>query len=91
MIISALLSVIGGILNFLFNLLPDLPQLPSLIITTINNVVNLIFDNVSVIGFFIPLNVVKVLIPLVIIVVNFRYIYGIIMWIIKKIPLLNLK
>lgn len=77
--------------NYIFILLPDIPGFPAALSTNIDLFLDLVFDNAGLIGFFVPLTVVKILIPLVIIVINFEWIYNTLLWIVKKIPLLNIK
>ena len=60
-----------------------------LVINSINNFLDLIFNNAGLVGLFLPLDLVKVILPLVLIVINFNYIYGLILWVLKKIPFIN--
>lgn len=91
MIIEGLLKVVSFILNFVFDLLPDLPEMPSSIVSAIDNVLDVIFGNVGLFGIFVPLNIVKILIPLWLVVYNFDKIYSLLFWVIKKIPILNIR
>ena len=74
----------------LIELLPTLPNIPNQIMTNINGVINLIFDNVNLFGLFIPLNTVKLLVPIFIAGWTFFHLYDLIMWVIEKIPMLNI-
>lgn len=91
MIIEALLTVVWFILDFILNLLPNIPEMPSNVVSAITNVFNVIFNNVGLLGIFVPLDIVKVLIPLWLVVDNFDKIYSIVFWVIKKIPALNIR
>ena len=86
MILSGLLSLVSYILDFVFDLLPDIPSLPVTVTSTIDTVLDLIFDHAGFIGFFLDLSLVRVLLPLVLVVANFEHIYHFALWILKKIP-----
>lgn len=78
-----LLMVIFGWIN--------IPAIPDSIRTSISSFLELVFSNSSIVGFFIRIDTLKILIPLLIVVINFEYIYKFTMWIVKKLPFLNLK
>ena len=87
MIVAALINLITALLKIVLNLLPDLPDLPQSISTSIDNVTNVIFSNVNLLGLFVRIDTIKTLVPLLILVVNFEHIYHFSMWIIKKLPI----
>lgn len=90
MIIETFLDLIYQLNNFIFSMLPSLPQMPDAITSAVNNFLNLIFEYAGLIGIFLPLDLVKVILPLAIIVINFEHIYGLILWVLKKIPFLSM-
>ena len=51
---------------------------------------NLIFDNLGLLGFFLDIGFIKIFLPLVLLVANAEHIYHLIMWIIRKIPALGM-
>lgn len=87
MIIEWLFAAGIGILKAIFIIIPDLPPMPGFIVESLTYLTNMIFDGVGLLGFFIDLNFVKLLIPLLILVINFDRIYRFVMWIIRKLPL----
>lgn len=87
MILELIINIFTGTLKTLLNLLPNIPQLPNSIGNSLSNVFTTIFNNVNLIGLFFRISTIKILVPLVIVVVNFEHIYHFIMWIIKKLPL----
>ena len=87
MVIEWLYAFVIGFLKTLFGILPNFPSLPVFIISSIDFFVNLIFDNVGLLGFFIRISTIKILVPSIILVINFEKVYNFIIWIIKKIPL----
>lgn len=90
MLIELLLDLIQNIFTFIFTLLPNIPQVPASITTPINSFFDFIFNNAGIIGVFVDINLMKTIVPLTILVVNFDNIYKLIMWIIRKIPMLNI-
>lgn len=87
MIIEALVNLVTNLLKVVFNLLPNIPQLPDGLLSSFDNVMNTIFDNLNLLGIFVRIDTIKILVPLVIIVYNFEHIYHFAIWLIKKIPL----
>lgn len=79
--------LVADILIWFFNFLPNIPRFDTSILGSLNTYIDMIFNNLGLLGFFIHINTIKVLVPLVIIVVNFDKIYHFIMWLIKKLPL----
>lgn len=88
-------DITNNLLNFLYYLLDflfgwiNIPQIPDNIIDSINSFINLIFDNLSLLGFFVRPTTLKILIPLVVFAFSFKYVYKIVIWVVKKIPFLG--
>ena len=91
MIILGLLQALSGILISILSLLPTLPQLPDSILIGLNSFLDIIFNNVGLLGLFIPISTIKVVVPLIIVIVNFDKIYKLVMWVLKKIPVFGVK
>lgn len=87
MILELIITGITSILKIVLTILPNIPQLPNSVTGSIDRVMQTIFDNVGLLGIFVRISTIKLLVPLVIVVVNFEHIYHFIMWIIKKLPL----
>ena len=87
MIIEVIFNLIKTLLTTVLGLLPNVPQLPDSFSTSISNVITVIFDNLDLISIFVRVSTIKILVPLIIVVVNFEHIYHFVMWIVKKIPL----
>lgn len=85
MIFTKIITLIFDLLTSFFDLLPSLPDIPVSIINSLNSFLDLIFSNLNLLGFFVRLDTVKILFPLVILVLNFEHIYSGIMWIYRKI------
>lgn len=89
-ILNSLLNGLYYIIDFLFGWI-NIPQVPDTITNSINSFLNLFFDNLSLLGFFVRPTTLKILVPLIIIVINFKYIYKFIMWFLNKLPFINIK
>lgn len=91
MLIEALGNLGIKVLNAVLNVLDVLPDMPVEVVNALNSFFKLVFDNCSLIGFFVPLGLVKVLLPLVLLVVNFEHVYAGVMWVLRKIPILGIE
>lgn len=91
MIIEGLLDFIINVLTFILDLLPDLPSVPAEVTSAVSTFINLIFDNVGLLGVFVPLSIIKVIIPLWLGIEVFDKVYSLIFWVIRKIPMLNIR
>ena len=90
MIIEALLNIIMTLLQVVFGWI-NIPGFPVELTNSINSFINLIFDNLTLLGFFIRPLTITVGIPILIILLNFEHVYKLTMWILIKIPFLNLQ
>lgn len=94
-------DIFTNLLNFLWDLLfmlcellfgwINVPQFPNELKSSINSFFDLVFNNLRFLGFFIRPTTLTIVIPLILFIFNFKYIYKLTMWIIKKIPFINLK
>lgn len=91
MIIEGLLDFIINVLTFILDLLPDLPSVPAEVTSAVSTFINLIFDNVGLLGVFVPLGIIKVIIPLWLGIEAFDKVYSLVFWVIRKIPMLNIR
>ena len=87
MLIEILLNLAKFLLDFIFALLPDIPNFNISLLDSLTQYINLIFDNVGLLGFFVRISTIKTLVPLVIIVINFERIYHFVIWIVHKLPI----
>ncbi len=91
MLVEWALDLCDGLVKVIFSILGILPDMPDSITTVVDNFFDLIFSGVNVLNFFVPLDTVAILIPIVIAIVNFDRIYKIVMWILRKIPFLSIE
>lgn len=88
MILEALLNLIFGLLKIVFGWI-NLPGFPDGLTNSIDLFLNLIFDNVTLLGFFVRPATIMIVVPILIILLNFDDLYKITMWILRKIPFLR--
>lgn len=91
MLVEALFTAVTWLIDAILNVLDVLPEFPEELVASVEEFFSLIFDNLAVLGFFLPLPTVKILIPLVLLVINFEDVYAFIMWLLRKIPFLGIK
>ena len=89
MIIQLILNLLKTLLFSVFSWI-NLPQFPEELTNSLNSVIDLIFDNLNLLGFFIRPVTITIVIPVLIILINFDKVYKLTMWILKKIPMLNI-
>ena len=85
-LINSLYSIIDLLFGWIY-----IPKFPINLENNIDSFLNLIFDNLSFLGFFVRPATIEIVVPLIIALVSFKYIYKIVMFIIRKIPFINIK
>lgn len=90
MIIETLLNLIFSLLKFVFSWL-QLPGFPEELTSSINSFLDLIFNNLTLVGFFIRPATLTICIPILIILLNFERVYKFTMWLLRKIPFINIQ
>lgn len=91
MIIEGLVNILVISIQSILSLIPNLPDLPKNLLEGANGFINLIFDNVGLLGLFIPVSTIKIVVPLILLIVNFDKIYRLVVWTLKKIPVFGIK
>jgi hypothetical protein len=89
LIIQLILNLLKTLLFSVFSWI-NLPQFPEGLTNSLNSFIDLIFDNLNLLGFFIRPATITIVIPVLIILINFDKVYKLTMWILKKIPMLNI-
>lgn len=90
MIIQAILNLFKVLLFSVFSWI-NIPAFPVELTSNIEMFLDLIFENLTLLGFFIRPTTLKIAIPILIILLNFDYIYKLTMWILRKIPMLGIE
>ena len=77
---------------FFSSLIPQIPDLPQSLHDSLFTYLDLIFDSGSnLISLFIRIDTIKIVVPALILIINADKIYQVMMWIVRKIPLLSMK
>lgn len=87
MILEAIFNLVKGLLELIFALLPDVPDLDITLLDSLTTFIEYVFNNLGLLGFFIRISTIKALVPLIIIAANFEHIYHFALWILKKLPI----
>lgn len=90
MIIKGLFELVYALLSIVFAPI-DLPDLPASVQGIIDRFVDLITSVVGLVGVFVDMDVVKVLVPVVIVIANLDKLWNMIMFILRKIPFLGIE
>lgn len=90
MIIEALLNLVGGLVKVIFGWI-DLPDLPASVTFVIDEMFKLLTGSVGLLSVFIDMSMVKLLLPVLLIVINFDEVWKFTMFIVRKIPFLNIR
>lgn len=89
--------VIEGILNLLKSLLftvfgfINLPDFPEELQNSLNQFLDIVFNGINLFGFFVRPTTIQIVIPILIIIINFDKVYKLTIWILKKIPMLGIE
>lgn len=91
MIVETLLNVIYSVLTTLLGFI-TLPAFPAELTSGFNSYLSIILDNaMGIISFILPWNIIKIGLPIALVVGNAKHIYHFVMWILAKIPMLNIR
>lgn len=91
LLIEWLISAGELLLSGILMILDVLPDMPESVQTVVDGIFDIMFQGINLVGLFIDFDMVKILFPIVILIVNFDKIYKLIMWILRKIPTLSIK
>ena len=92
MIIEYLIKLIIYSFNFILSILPSIPSLPASFTSSLTAYIDLLVSNgLGLFYFFVRPSTVAIVIPIIIFINSFEYIYAFIIWILKKIPFLGIK
>lgn len=89
MIFEAILNMVSTLLKLVFGWI-NLPDLPASITGLIDEFFGYIQGAMGLIGIFLDLDVVRVLLPILIVVINFEEVWKFVMFIVRKIPFLGI-
>lgn len=87
MIINIFLTAIMTIAQTLFDILPDLPDMPAGITNALDVLPDVIRFTSRLVVMFVGRTFYLVVLPLIILLINFNWIYHGTMWLIRKLPI----
>jgi len=88
MIIEMLLDLIYTVLTAVLDIIPNLPSFDgNSILSSVDYVFDLIFGHSGLLGFFVRVSTIKLLVPLILLAINFEEVYKLTMWVITKLPI----
>jgi len=87
MIFNVFFAAIAVLITTVFGILPDLPPMPVGITNVLDVVPEMIHFASRFFSFFIGGTFLLILIPILVIFANFNWIYHLVLWIIKKLPI----
>lgn len=90
MIIKGLFELVFGLLKIVFAPI-NLPDLPSTVQGVVDKFIDLITSVIGIVGIFVDMEVLKILVPVVIVIANLDKAWNMIMFILRKIPFLGIK
>jgi len=87
MIFNVFFAAISTLIQTVFGILPDLPDMPAGIVTALETVTDILIFGTRFIAYYVGSTFLLVLLPILIIYANFNWIYHLVFWIIKKLPI----
>lgn len=85
-----LMEWLYNIIQFAFSWI-NIPAFPASLAGSIDSFLSLVFDNLSLLGFFIRPTTIRLVVPVLLIVINFELIYKLVMWIVRKLPFISIQ
>lgn len=90
MIVSSVINLFIGALKIAFGWI-NLPAMPSAIESVLDIIYSAVVSGSALIGVFCHISLLQIMIPLVIIVLNFSHVWRLTMFILKKIPFVGIE
>ena len=90
MIIEGLLNLFVGLLEVVFSWV-NVPELPASVTAVIDEFFDILAGSVGLLSIFIDFNMVRLLLPVLVIVINFDEAWKLTMFILRKIPFLGMQ
>lgn len=91
MIIEKMGELSTWFLEFIFSIIPKVPDLPQSLHDKLFEFIDIIFTNgTNILSLFIRIDTIKIVVPILLIIINLDKIYNCLMWVLRKIPVLGL-
>lgn len=82
MIIETIFNLLFGIVNLIISLIPTLPGLDENSLSSLHSALDTIFSNATLLGFFFPINLAKMLLEIVIVILTAYNVYKLAIWVV---------
>lgn len=86
MIVETIINALFSLVQLIFGWI-DLPDMPSTITSVVDELFSLFSGAIGLLGMFVDLSFVAVLVPVLILVINFDKVYRLTMFILHKLPI----
>ena len=90
MILKLLMELVIGLLELVFGWV-SFPPMPDAVVNATDFLFTHMKNSIGLLWMIVPRDLVVIILPIVLIVENFEKLYGAIMWILRKIPFLNMQ
>lgn len=90
MIFTTLFNMVLGVVKGILSILPAFPATPTFIVTGVATLFTWLSGGLEFLSFFVRLNTIVTLAPLVILIAEGEDIYHMVMWVLKKLPFVNI-
>lgn len=90
MILESVLNLFSSAIKLIFGWI-QLPELPSQVETVINQMLDYMQMGIGFVFLFFDMELVKIMLPFVLVVMNFDKMYKLVMYVLRKIPFLGVK
>lgn len=90
MILQAVFDLVRNVIKAVFGWI-NLPAMPDAVTSVIDELFSLLQGSVGMLGVFVDLSMLKLLLPVLLIVINFEHVWKFTMFILRKIPFLGIE
>ena len=90
MILQAVFDLVKSVIRVVFGWI-NLPDMPSAVTSVVDELFALLRGSVGMLGVFMDLSMLKILLPVLLIVINFEHVWKFTMFILRKIPFLGIE
>lgn len=90
MILQAVFDLVRNVIKLVFGWI-NLPAMPESVTSVIDELFALFRGSVGLLGVFVDLSMLKILLPVLLIVINFEDVWKFTMFILRKIPFLGIE
>lgn len=89
-IIVIVLTSVICVMEIIWNFLPTIPHFPEHLLNSLDFFLDTVFDNIQLLDIFIRIDTIKLVIPILIALINLDRIYRLLVWLLNKIPFVDM-